>query len=316
MDYNRPGEAASYGGSGGQQYYGQQQFSNQTSQSGNQYFGQPQTSYGQPQPTYGEQQQPQQQFQPGFGQQQALGMGNQPVYGSGQQSYSHEAFGQTPQVPVQSQYDYGHAPSYGDEQSPHLQQATSVAQQHSGMNTEEDRGLFSNVLSSVMGSGHSGSGSGLGHADVQQMNNAHQQIYGQQNGQPNPNQSPEMLGSAAAMQALKLFSNQGQSGGQSQLLGLAMGEALKLFNAQGGTSADKGNILKTAATMAAQLYFTQKVGGSGAASNSSGLQSILQSMMGGAGSGQPQSQQTQQQQTHHSQSTAEKIAGKIIGKLF
>lgn len=63
--------------------------------------------------------------------------------------------------------------------------------------------------------------------------NSHQNYYGGGNGGGGQADSGSM-GSAAAMQALKMFNGGGQSGGggkqgQSQFIGMAMGEASKLF---------------------------------------------------------------------------------------
>lgn len=85
------------------------------------------------------------------------------------------------------------------------------------------------------------------------------------------------MGSAAAMQAFKMFSGGGgnSGGSSSQLVGLAMGEAMKLFQSQGGSggNANQSEMLQSAATMALKLYMTQQSGGNN--SSSGGLSSVM-----------------------------------------
>jgi hypothetical protein len=80
------------------------------------------------------------------------------------------------------------------------------------------------------------------------------------------------MGAAAAMQALKMFSS-GQAGGQSQsqsqFIGLAMGEASKLFDQQAsqGKVADggsKNSAVMQAGEMALKMYMKSQGGGGGA----------------------------------------------------
>lgn len=122
--------------------------------------------------------------------------------------------------------------------------------------------------------------------EAQEAANAHDQIYNQNNGQPNEETSSRDMGSAAAMQAFKMFTGGGgnsSGGGSSQLIGLAMGEAMKLFQAQGGSGgkANQGEMLQSAATMAMKLFMTQQSSGS---SNSGGglgqVMGILSSLQG------------------------------------
>ena len=138
------------------------------------------------------------------------------------------------------------------------------------------------------------------------------------------------LGSAAAMQAFKLFSG-GSGGGSSagggessdQVTGLAMGEAMKLFNSSNNAGAPKNDILKTAAMWAMKLFMTKQQGASNPAFGA------LMSFAGGGNtnnnSQQPQqaqpqqaqqTQQAQQQQQQNSGSTASNIASNIFNKFM
>ena len=107
---------------------------------------------------------------------------------------------------------------------------------------------------------------------------SHQQFFGG-NGNPPSQASSGSMGSAAAMQAMKLFmgssggntgQNQSQQGGnsQNQFIGLAMAEASKLFdhqssqgNVQSGTS--KESVVQQAGEMALKMYLKGNGGSSG-----------------------------------------------------
>ncbi|KAI1868402.1 uncharacterized protein JN550_006318, partial [Neoarthrinium moseri] len=94
------------------------------------------------------------------------------------------------------------------------------------------------------------------------------------------------MGSAAAMQALKMFSGGGsgtsQSNSQSAFIGLAMAEASKLFDqkaAQGQVSsgASKESAVMQAGEMALKFYLKSQ--GGGQASSSSGLMGLASKFM-------------------------------------
>jgi len=147
--------------------------------------------------------------------------------------------------------------------------------------------MFSSILSQFTGGGDDGAPHQrpAGQDEIQQAANVHQQIYNQSpQGQPSAEHSSSDLGSAAAMQALKMFSGGGGSGGggSSELIGLAMGEATKLFNAQGG-GGDKNAIVSSAAQMAMKFYISKQMGGGDGGSG--GLGSIMGMLGGGGGSG-------------------------------
>lgn len=89
------------------------------------------------------------------------------------------------------------------------------------------------------------------------------------------------MGSAAAMQALKMFSG-GQGGGQSQnqFIAMAMGEASKLFDqqaSQGNVAEghDKNSAVMQAGEMALKMYMKSQGGGGGA----SGLMGLASKFM-------------------------------------
>jgi hypothetical protein len=106
--------------------------------------------------------------------------------------------------------------------------AAHTAAQHAG--NSGDASLFSSALGML--SGHQAQ---QGNIDEDEAMRHHQQFYGGAD-QPHPASSGSM-GSAAAMQALKMFNHGGSSSGngpqsQNDFIGLAMGQAAKLFGMQ------------------------------------------------------------------------------------
>ncbi|KAH7107057.1 hypothetical protein BKA62DRAFT_825636 [Auriculariales sp. MPI-PUGE-AT-0066] len=97
------------------------------------------------------------------------------------------------------------------------------------------------------------------------------------------------IGGAAALQILKQYTSGGSGGGgggksQSDLIGLAMSEAAKLFDSKGGAqSGDKQEAVNGAAMTIVKLLVQSKFGGgtTGGADQKPGLGSLL----GGGGSG-------------------------------
>ena len=108
-------------------------------------------------------------------------------------------------------------------------------QQHSSSSTN-DSSLFSSALGLLSGNKQSLADEDL---DEQSAVQAHQQMYGSGGGEGRQHNS-ESMGAGAAMQALKMFSggDQGQQhgggggGGQNAFIGMAMGQASKLFDEQ------------------------------------------------------------------------------------
>ena len=86
------------------------------------------------------------------------------------------------------------------------------------------------------------------------------------------------MGSAAAMQILKGFTSGGGGGGsQSQLIGLAMAEASKLFDQSGGASSgNKQDAVNGAAMTVMKLLVQSKFsGGTTGGGNSGGLSGLM-----------------------------------------
>jgi hypothetical protein len=170
--------------------------------------------------------------------------------------------------------------------------------------------LFSSVLSNIVDrdDDEAPHKKPVNEDEAQNARQAHDQIYNQNNGQPPAEASSRDLGSAAAMQAFKMFSGGGgqqqSGGGSSALIGLAMGEAMKLFNAQSGNggNANKGEMLQSAAMMAMKLYSTQQGGNQ---QQSQGGMGQIMGILGSLTGGQQQQQKPQQNG----------VAG-MLGKFF
>lgn len=113
---------------------------------------------------------------------------------------------------------------------------------------------------------------------------SHRQFFGSDSSSQNQQQaSSSTLGNAAALQALKLFTsgNQGGGGGQSQnaLVGLAMAQASKLFDAQASqgnvaAGADKQSAVMKAGEMALKMYLKSQGGSGGGQGGLGGLMGL------------------------------------------
>jgi len=120
--------------------------------------------------------------------------------------------------------------------------------------------------------------------DERKVQDAHEQAYGQGNSK---SLDASSLGSAAALQALKNFTGGGgssapsgnsSSGGgmQSKLIGMAMAEASKLFDSQGGASSgNKQDAVNGAAATVMKLLIQSKLSGTVGGGNSGGLGSLV-----------------------------------------
>ncbi|KAI4158349.1 MAG: hypothetical protein LQ342_007518 [Letrouitia transgressa] len=190
--------------------------------------------------------------------------------GSGSDNYylsssNFEQFGRAPEYRHQG-YDgkYAGGGGYGGGGN-EFDGAISHAQHHSG-GGQGDESLFSSALGFLNGKKHEVDKEDL---DEQGAVQAHQAAYGA-GGQ----HSSETLGQGAAMQALKMFTSgesgghQGGGGGQNAFIGMAMGQASKLFDeksSQGNVdpSADKQSAVNSAAKMALKMYMKSQVGGGG-----------------------------------------------------
>lgn len=90
------------------------------------------------------------------------------------------------------------------------------------------------------------------------------------------------MGSAAALQALKMFTSGGGGGGgsQTQLISMAMSEASKLFESSGGAaSGNKQDAVNGAAMTVMKLLVQSKFSGIIGGGNSGGLGG-MSSMLG------------------------------------
>ena len=95
------------------------------------------------------------------------------------------------------------------------------------------------------------------------------------------------MGTAAAMQALKMFqgSSGSSSGSQSAFIGMAMSQASKLFDSQSSqgnveSGASKESAVQKAGEMALQMYLKSQGGSSsGGGSSMSGLLSLASKFM-------------------------------------
>ncbi|KAL8820146.1 MAG: hypothetical protein Q9191_007575 [Dirinaria sp. TL-2023a] len=155
----------------------------------------------------------------------------------------------------------------------------SHAQQH-GSGHADEQGMFSSVLNHLQGNQSRISD---GDVDEQGMVNAHQSMYGNQSGGGRTHGS-ETVGAGAAMQALKMFSGGGGggAGGQYEFVGMAMGQASKLFDQQSSqgnlsSGATKESAVQKAGEMALKMYLKGQGGGSGGGAG--GLMSLASKFM-------------------------------------
>ncbi|KAL8711270.1 MAG: hypothetical protein Q9225_007139, partial [Loekoesia sp. 1 TL-2023] len=147
------------------------------------------------------------------------------------------------------------------------------AQQHSS--SSNDSSLFSSALGMLSGNKHSYANEDI---DEQSAVQAHQSLYGDTSSSGRQHNS-ETMGAGAAMQALKMFTggggqqqeqhHQGGGGGsQNAFIGMAMGQASKLFDQQSQQGnvdprADKQSVVNDAAKMAFKMYMKSQMQGGG-----------------------------------------------------
>ncbi|KAG0205599.1 hypothetical protein BGX28_002804 [Mortierella sp. GBA30] len=117
-------------------------------------------------------------------------------------------------------------------------------------------------------------------SDIHDAHNAHDKVYNQGNAE---GASDDEIGKAAGVQAFKEYEKaeaQGSEGGerseggQSQLIQMAMAEAMKMFS--GGKGQDKGAVVQSAIAMATKLFMGKSGSGGGGVAQ-------LMAMLGGAG---------------------------------
>jgi len=148
------------------------------------------------------------------------------------------------------------------------------AQQHAGDSGSSD--LFSSAMSHLSNRKNEQTQP----VDEEHVTRAHNEAYSNGNAS---NLDSGSLGAAAAMQALKKFtsgsSGTSQSGGTSQLISLAMGEASKLFESSGGSANKQDTINSAAMTMMKLVVQSKFSGGSSSAGGLGGILSMAQKFM-------------------------------------
>lgn len=170
----------------------------------------------------------------------------------------------------------GGPPSVGIDHSAALQAAGAG----SGGNHQGESSLFSSALSYIQGMG--GNPSAAEDLDEDDVQRKHEQAYGQGNA---GGMSANALGAAAAMQAMKKFTS-GSGGGapasgqggdmQSNLIGMAMKEAAKLFDQSGGAaSGTKQDAVSGAGATIMKLLMKQQMAGMMGGQNSGGLSQLM-----------------------------------------
>ncbi|KAI8340319.1 hypothetical protein BC941DRAFT_450788 [Chlamydoabsidia padenii] len=161
-------------------------------------------------------------------------------------------------------------------QRPDVDESARYAAQHGG----EDHGsLFSSILSNVVD--HDDHKRPVEEHEVNQAADAHDRIYNR--GDASGASSRDM-GSAAALQAFKMFTSKGSGGGggggSSELIGMAMGEAMKLYKgsaggAGGGGGGNQAEMLQAAAAMAMKLFASQSGGASSGGGSAGGIGALM-----------------------------------------
>ncbi|KAG8715139.1 hypothetical protein FRC11_005578 [Ceratobasidium sp. 423] len=178
------------------------------------------------------------------------------------QGGQHGGQGQPPQG-VQGAYggnapqgEYGHNQPSG-QYGPQIDHQAVVqnATQHSG-------GGDSSLFSSALGFINQNKTQHTEPINEQHVQNAHAEAYGQGKAS---SLDAGSLGAAAAMQVLKNFTSGGSSAGsggntQSQLIGMAMSEAVKLFESQGSKTGQKQDAVNGAAMTVMKLLVQSKTG--------------------------------------------------------
>ncbi|CEJ89150.1 hypothetical protein VHEMI05012 [[Torrubiella] hemipterigena] len=147
-----------------------------------------------------------------------------------------------------------------------MKDAHQEANSQAGASGNSD--LFANVLGSL--SQQQSQIAEAPHVDEQDAVEKHEAAYNNDNN--NASHDANSLGTAAAMQALKMFNQRGGDQNQSQgaFIGTALSEASKLFddksaNGQVPSGTSKENVLQKAGEMAMKMYFKSQMdaGGSG-----------------------------------------------------
>ncbi|KAF8338238.1 uncharacterized protein EI90DRAFT_2561759 [Cantharellus anzutake] len=129
-----------------------------------------------------------------------------------------------------------------EEARPSYDHTSAVSTAQTNSRNSGDTGLFSAALHFVK--------------DEDAVKETHNQAYGQKSA----SLDASSLGSAAAVQALKVFTGGGGSGSsQSQLVGFAMSEAANLFDSQGSNEGSKQDAVNSAALTVSKFLFQAKL---------------------------------------------------------
>lgn len=197
----------------------------------------------------------------------------QQVSGSGSGSGSGYNSQENSHLPPGNKAYGGNYPAGGDfhHEDEELRTAHQQAQQYAGSSGSSE--LFSQIINTI-----SQKKNRLAEDDIDEQDaiRKHKQTYEQDA----DNLDSGSLGSAAALQALKKFT-QGETGGnqsQGAFLGLAMSEASKLFdskaaNGKVSSEASKESAIQQAGELALKMYFKSQGGGQQGPSGLMGLAS-------------------------------------------
>jgi len=159
---------------------------------------------------------------------------------------------------------------------PNVDQHSAIAAANANAN-DQDSSLFSSAMSHISNMNKHDNHD----VDDDDVIQKHEQAYQQGNA---GGMSANSMGTAAAMQAMKMFTQgQGntpaeQTGGnmQSKMIGMAMSEAAKLFDQSGGAAAgNKQDAVNSAGTTIMKLLLKSQFSGTTGGANSGGLGSML-----------------------------------------
>ncbi|KAF0639971.1 hypothetical protein NXS19_000863 [Fusarium pseudograminearum] len=223
----------------------------------------------------------QDQSQQSHGQQQGYGGGQQQGYGQeggyGQQQGGQYGQQQQQQYPPAGGIQAQGAGAFGGFHGGDVDFDNAKEEAHQKAGSSGDKDLFGSILGALGQKKNKLADEDLDEEDAIKQ---HKNTYDNDE----PQQDSKSLGTAAAMQALKMFT-QGQSqssaGGNSQtaFLGLALAEASKLFDnkAANGKVADgtsKEGVIQQAGEVALKMYFKQQAGAGGQGGGAGGIMGL------------------------------------------
>lgn len=166
-----------------------------------------------------------------------------------------------------------------DNMSGAMRHAQKHSQSHGGGSGGEEESIFSTALGFLGGNKHRIANGDLDEGGAVQ---AHQAMYGGGGGGGGGQQhGSDTIGAGAAMQALKMFTGGSSggggggggsgglgTGGKNEFIGMAMGQASKLFDQQSANGnvaqgTDKQSAVTKAGEMALKMYLKSQMGGGG-----------------------------------------------------